>query len=56
MSQKLLAPPRPIQSIEYVESFCMGTVMCSFASAYPFYRYNDPDLVGKTSIDVTPRH
>lgn len=54
--QKLLPPPRRELAIERVDSYCMGTVMCGFAKAYPFYRHNDPELVGKTPIDVTPRH
>lgn len=52
---KLLPPPKSTPIIERVDAYCMGTVMCGFALAYPFYVWNDPDLVGKTPIDVTPR-
>ena len=40
---------------ETTETLCYGTVMCGFASPYPFYRENDPDLVGKVAIVLGPR-
>jgi hypothetical protein len=31
-----------------------GTVMCGFGPALACYPWNDPDLRGKVSVDVTP--
>lgn len=48
-----LTEPTNVEVID-TETFCYGTVMCSFAKPLAHYRETDPDLRGKVSIDIPP--